>query len=148
MVFLCLVALHSRASALCWLSLSTEREDEEVGCRETMSNTQPQQRHSAHHNTKTGRVISHQHFGKKKKRDRAGDDLSLIPKCVSSPNHIHTFGPRAGSQATTQILCVCVWLSSSRDSSFRCSDLMHMEQPTELKHITQWRKCKQLRLLQ
>ncbi len=27
-------------------------------------------------------------------------------------------------------------------------DLMHMEQPTELKHITQWRKSKQLRLLQ
>ena len=27
-------------------------------------------------------------------------------------------------------------------------DLMHTEQPTELKHITQWRKSKQLRLLQ
>jgi hypothetical protein len=27
-------------------------------------------------------------------------------------------------------------------------DLMHMEQPTELKDITQWRKSKQLRLLQ
>lgn len=27
-------------------------------------------------------------------------------------------------------------------------DLKHMEQPTELKHITQWRKDKQLRLLQ
>jgi len=27
-------------------------------------------------------------------------------------------------------------------------DLKYMEQPTELKHITQWRKDKQLRLLQ
>lgn len=29
-----------------------------------------------------------------------------------------------------------------------CEDLMHMERPTELKHITQWRKLKQQRLLQ
>ena len=29
-----------------------------------------------------------------------------------------------------------------------CCDLMRMERPTELKHITQWRKGKQQRLLQ
>ena len=35
------------------------------------------------------------------------------------------------------------WLSLCR-----VCDLMHMELPTQLKHITQWRKLKQPRLLQ
>ena len=38
--------------------------------------------------------------------------------------------------------------SLSKDLGNCDCDLMHMEQPTELKHITQWWKRKQLRLLQ
>lgn len=48
-----------------------------------------------------------------------------------------------------------LWLESQAASLQRAplgakldGDLMHTEQPTELKHITQWRKSKQLRLLQ
>ena len=38
--------------------------------------------------------------------------------------------------------------SLSKDLGNCDCDLMHMELPTELKHITQWWKRKQLRLLQ
>ena len=42
----------------------------------------------------------------------------------------------------------CVLGARPLSPSLRGGDLMHTERPTELKHITQWRKCKQLRLLQ
>lgn len=49
-------------------------------------------------------------------------------------------------EASGQRPCPHVWLPEP--GAKLDGDLMHTEQPTELKHITQWRKSKQLRLLQ
>ena len=56
--------------------------------------------------------------------------------------------PRSKDYVTPdQSRSVVLWLNP-KEISIEQSDLMHWEQPTELKHITWWWKCKQLRLLQ
>jgi len=68
-----------------------------------------------------------------------------VPGCASVREPDYTTQipvPLLGSPRLCPTLMADCWMVTGD------YDLMHVESPTELKHITQWRKLKQPRLLQ